>query len=699
KHGKQNVSEKESMQTIIHSTSNQQQPTINHFPKINKVPQINHNNVGTQETLLQVQELHQLINFLRNSLILYKQNFSNPADTGNLLFIYSQLSALELSRDNTMHEANNASQDIINVLQLYFKPLDDFSKEFIYYLWELTRNIFVLASKGHSETVIKSLARIIEELNTQKNETHITKSYKNIFFSNLSDTILERFDLFLSNFKDAPLTLLDKLDFIYNDLNLVKDEIEPQFPSHYNIRRFFVQEYHNQVYTWLNDVIQTDSDLDAGIIFNLIRWIRQYYLKIVSDMNVSQDLLEPQLLDGREQELIDYFLSIMRGKFQEWKTNLIKSDIKDFIERLHELDANQVTGLPGTPVLISMINQQIDLAIMSTHEKILINVIKECCQVMTDVQQTWIITLESEVRLYIEGRGEPRLLEYIIALANDEFLCSNHIEILKIRLAPLFKSSESWDPVNDELCHVKDGFLNVVTNAISTSLCIIFNDLKKPFRKMHTSKWYKDDPMSTIIFTIKDYLKHIKLCLNSHLFFMMIVTMIQNFVIAYIESMRNKDAKYNTPQCLNHMREDIRTAEKFFIQYVKQDEIHEIQRQFDPIHKLHDFLNTSREMVHVDYYSLKTLYGDIPRKFLKNILSNRYDYFTSKSINKIIKSKELDYGVYSGEPTIFSMIKVKDEDSTKELKGELDRFKGEIQQLTNGFKDLYHKYKIKQNKP
>ncbi|CAG8591716.1 7988_t:CDS:1, partial [Dentiscutata heterogama] len=36
KHGKQKDSEKESMQKIIHSTSNQQQPTINHFPKINK---------------------------------------------------------------------------------------------------------------------------------------------------------------------------------------------------------------------------------------------------------------------------------------------------------------------------------------------------------------------------------------------------------------------------------------------------------------------------------------------------------------------------------------------------------------------------------------------------------------------------------------------------------------------------------------
>ncbi|CAG8738333.1 16755_t:CDS:1, partial [Dentiscutata heterogama] len=360
------------------------------------------------------------------------QNLSSPAD--NLLFIHSQLSALEVSRDNTMHEAKFASRDVISVLQLYFKPLDDLSQEFTCYLWELTRNIFTLASNGHAKTVIKSLARIIcleEEMDVQTNETCIVKSFKNNFFSILSNTILERFELFLSKVKDAPLTLLDNLDFIYNDLNLVKDEIEPQFPLHYNVRLFFVQGYHEQVYNWLNDIMQTDLSLDAGTIFALIRWVRQYYLKIVSDMNISQDILEPELLDGREHELIDCLLSIMRSKFQEWKNNLIESDIKEFIERLYELDANKVTGLSGTPVLISMINQQIDLAIMSTHEKILANVVKECCKVMIDIQQTWMITLESEVRLYIEEKGEPRLLEYIIALANDECRCADHVENLK----------------------------------------------------------------------------------------------------------------------------------------------------------------------------------------------------------------------------------------------------------------------------
>ncbi|KAF0363399.1 exocyst complex component Sec6 [Gigaspora margarita] len=699
KHGKQKDSEKESMQKIIHSTSNQQQPTINHFPKINKVPQINHNNVGTQEIQLQVQEMHQFINRLWHSLKLHRQNSSSSAD--NLLLIHSQLSALEASRDNTMHEAKFASRDVISVLQLYFKPLDDLLQDFTCYLWELTRNIFTLASNSHAKTVIKSLARIIwleEEMDVQMNETRITKSYKNNFFSILNNTILERFELFLSKVKDAPLTLLDKLDFIYNDLNLVKDEIEPLFPSHYNIRLFFVQEYHDQVYIWLNDVMQTDLTLDAGTIFDLIRWVRQYYLKIVSDMNISQDLLEPELLDGREHELIDYLLSIMRNKFQEWKNNLIGSDIKEFVERPYELDANKVTGLSGTPVLLSMINQQIDLAIMSTHEKILADVVKECCTVMIDIQQTWMIVLESEVRLYIEEKGEPRLLEYIVALANDEYLCADHVdEKLKTKLEPLFKSKEYWDSVNVELCHVRDGFLDVVTNAISTASCIVFNDLKKPFREMHTSQWYKADPISVITVTIEDYLNHIKSCLNSHLFAMMIDTMIQKFVIAYIESMRNKNAKYRTPQCLDHMRKDIRVAENFFMQYIKHDEIN---RQFDPIHKLHNFLNTSREVVHIDYYALKTSYGDVSRKFLKNILSKRYDLITSRNINKITKSKELEYGKYTGEPTIFSMIKVNDEDASGE---QLDRFKGEVQQLSNGFKDgfkdLYYKCKTKLHRP
>ncbi|CAG8655370.1 22610_t:CDS:2 [Rhizophagus irregularis] len=618
------------MQQINNSCLEEQQPTINLLPKFNKVnfvaavPQINHNNVGTNETLEQVQEMHQFINRLQGILEQDIEDSFSPTNTNNLLFVHNYLLQLELSRDNTMQEACTASQDIINILRSYFIRLDKFSNYFTNYLWNLSKILMPLAKNGQASTIISSIAKIIE-IEEAADERAINQ----------------------------------------NQLDSKKNEIDPVFPSNYNILTFYVLAYHRNVYKCIESILQNDPDTET--ILRLIGWVRHYYTFMEKNLYFYEDLMEPNLLNGKEQSLIDDYLNLVRIKFHEWKTNLIESDIKEFTQRQNspEFDSDNFAKLPGAPILISMVRQQIDVAMKPASYQLLIDVVNECCIMMSEIQQTWINLLESELQRYLNNQEEcaDEIIIYIVALANDQLGYTDFIG----GLLNQFTSSlpeEHIKNINNLFNNLTNGFFNVATNSINTILDIIFNDLKSPFKELHTAKWYKVDTMEVIVLTLKDYTDECNLHLKSYNFYKLMINMLNRFVIAYLESMRNKAVTFRMPHCIDKMRKDIHSISQFFGQYIGAQEL---TSRLDVINKLHDFLGTSKESVHLGYYSIRKSYGDVPRKYLKYILSKRNDFdpITMMKINKILKDKAAEAGEYNGERTVFSEIVIKDLEKQK----------------------------------
>ncbi|CAB4376934.1 unnamed protein product [Rhizophagus irregularis] len=677
KHNKQKITIKENMQQINNSCLEEQQPTINLLPKFNKVPQINHNNVGTNETLEQVQEMHQFINRLQGILEQDIEDSFSPTNTNNLLFVHNYLLQLELSRDNTMQEACTASQDIINILRSYFIRLDKFSNYFTNYLWNLSKILMPLAKNGQASTIISSIAKIIEieeaaderainqnQLDSKKS-FRVIKSYRINFFYQLDNFIINLFNEKFKNHGNSLLQLLDNLDFVFDDLILVKDEIDPVFPSNYNILTFYVLAYHRNVYKCIESILQNDPDTET--ILRLIGWVRHYYTFMEKNLYFYEDLMEPNLLNGKEQSLIDDYLNLVRIKFHEWKTNLIESDIKEFTQRQNspEFDSDNFAKLPGAPILISMVRQQIDVAMKPASYQLLIDVVNECCIMMSEIQQTWINLLESELQRYLNNQEEcaDEIIIYIVALANDQLGYTDFIG----GLLNQFTSSlpeEHIKNINNLFNNLTNGFFNVATNSINTILDIIFNDLKSPFKELHTAKWYKVDTMEVIVLTLKDYTDECNLHLKSYNFYKLMINMLNRFVIAYLESMRNKAVTFRMPHCIDKMRKDIHSISQFFGQYIGAQEL---TSRLDVINKLHDFLGTSKESVHLGYYSIRKSYGDVPRKYLKYILSKRNDFdpITMMKINKILKDKAAEAGEYNGERTVFSEIVIKDLEKQK----------------------------------
>ncbi|CAG8472560.1 9914_t:CDS:2 [Diversispora eburnea] len=642
------------------------------------ISQIHRNFVATQETAQKLQEMYSTVDQIQNLLQEDKQNNYGPQ---NILYIHYQLFRLQEFRDSTMHQAKNSTQgDLIFTLEQYFQRLDELSNEFKEYLWSLTKGIMELAKNGQG-AIIVSIVKVIEaeekaderatraeqarysysDLATKfksiQTSPRVIRSYRSQFQDKLQDSISELFEDFHETFKDEPMKLLEKVDFIYNDLGMVYQEIVPRFPKRYNIFSVFVLAYHRHLYNIFDKMVK--SDPDAGTILRLIRWVRQYYKRMNKEFRVSEDILEPPLIDGNEQGLINDYLDLIKGKLVEWMNNLMNDETKDFVERSKppELDTNQLYGLSGSVIMFQMVNQQIDVAAESGQGKILADVVKVCAEVMKKSQQTWMTLLKSELKKQIEKPNDAPagFVEYVIALGNDQIRCADFTEAVVQRLQPLL-SEKYRNQITNDLNETMDGFLIIARAAKDTLLDVVFNDLKLPFSQIYTSSWYQDDPMLLIIETIKDYNNtDFQPHMNEYLLDKLMTNILERFIIAYIEAIKNKGAKFKKPECLTKTKNDVGTALTFFQQHIPPLEL---KNTFDVIDRMHQLIESNRKSIFLDYYKMKKAYGDMPNGFIEEILTKRDDLEKShvKEIMENIKAKSKETGEYTGKATIFGKI-------------------------------------------
>ncbi|CAG8854867.1 10527_t:CDS:1, partial [Gigaspora margarita] len=85
--------------------------------------------------------------------------------------------------------------------------------------------------------------------------------------------------------------------------------------------------------------------------------------------------------------------------------------------------------------------------------------------------------------------------------------------------------------------------------------------------------WYQEDPMLLIIETIKDYTNDFQTHMNEYLLDRLMSNTLERFIIAYIEAMRNKGAKFKKPDVMIRIRKDVETAFTFFQQHIPSQEL------------------------------------------------------------------------------------------------------------------------------
>lgn len=73
--------------------------------------------------------------------------------------------------------------------------------------------------------------------------------------------------------------------------------------------------------------------METKDILLVLGWVRDYY-KVMNDrLGVTEELLEPKLLDDNEAKLSRDYVKLISTKLLEWVDRLLLSEKKDFIER------------------------------------------------------------------------------------------------------------------------------------------------------------------------------------------------------------------------------------------------------------------------------------------------------------------------------------------------------------------------------
>jgi exocyst complex component 3 len=220
-----------------------------------------------------------------------------------------------------------------------------------------------------------------------------------------------------------------------------------------------------------------------------------------------------------------------------------------------------------------VINQQTDLALDSNQGSVLAKVVEEFHRSMRNTQSQWLKLIDSEFQRQIRTpeTAPPGLVEYLVALANDQVKSADFTEGLSNRLEQLV-SEKYRVAIADKLNDAMDGYLDVAKRCIQILIDTVFNDIKPAVMVLFTPSWYVDEPIHQIIETMADYMADFQARLSPSLFELLVDDIIDTFLITYLNALR-KAPKLKIPQAVNTMKEDIKKAFEFFAQYKPPNEL------------------------------------------------------------------------------------------------------------------------------
>jgi exocyst complex component 3 len=607
----------------------------------------------------------------------------------NLLTIHCELSQLNEFRDQAMYQGRN-SEDVKRTLKRYFESLDKVTEEFESCFWDLTRALLDII-RCNNPTLVVKIAKIIEleerldekSVAVQEAKSHyaeLANKFRSIrgsprklrlyyqrFEETVDQSVQEMFEQHVEKYGEDFLAMLENLDWIYDDLRLIREEVVPCMPPKWKMFEVYVKYFHKLVYDTVKNIVA--SEPDAATIIKILEWIKMYKSTMYREMGIAESKLVPALLDGKESTLIDDYLHIIVRKVEEWMDNLANTEKKEFMDRTaspdEDADGKYMSG--GASIMFQMISQQIDVAADSGQGRVLVAVVEECVRVIKNRQTEWTELLQSEAKRQIDTPEDvPNgLVEYTMALANDQVLCADYTEAILGRTEPLV-SSKYKAKISNGFNQSIDGFLDLAKFCMSIILEIVFNDLKPPLSSIFTSAWYGGSDVSRIIATLKEYTEDFQAHLNDYLFETLMEDMVVQFLKAYMGASRNKQTKFKMPAAIDQIRNDVRLAYGFFSQYIPGNVVQDYFRIFELVMTI---LSATKISFSADMDDLMAIYWDTPSwyevsfndwtyiRFVEGLINNRddLDRTSSKELLALLRARPREIAG-DREPTFMAKL-------------------------------------------
>ncbi|KAI1793430.1 exocyst complex component sec6 [Ganoderma leucocontextum] len=648
---------------------------VSTFDQISRVSMVHRNFEQTEEMVNNLLEMNSNLEMLEQMLVEDSNDIIGPAL--NLLRIHFQLNRLEAFRNQTMHQAKKSSSDTRNTLARFFERLTHLIEAFDDYILELAKNILPVVRAGNPDVVVR-LMKVVEmearedekaiaiklvkkagkmdaasKFRSMQANARMIKHYRSKVMKCITDSIQAKFDEVYTANERNPAGFLDDLVFIYKDLIRIESDVVPCFPPSYDIWSTYVREYHKALNNTLNRLVK--SEPEASVLLTLHAWIKEYK-KSMRELEIAPELLEPPLLEGKEQTLIEDYLQLIIRKLDEWSGNLMRTEVAAFTAREEppELSADGLYTTSGTVIFLDMVNQQVDLALDSNQGLVLARAIEEVNRVMRSTQDRWVKLVDTEYKKHTEKPDEVPggLVDYCIALANDQIKSADFTEALSARIEPLVGDKYKVT-IHDRLNDALDGYLDVAKKCTQTLIGIIFNDLKPAMKQLFGPTWY-EGTHAQIIETMRDYMSDYQAYLNESLFEVLVEDLLDTYLVTYLTALAN-GPKLTMPAAMERIRKDIDEAYQFFGTYKKMKDL---EPQMEVLDQVLSMLEASKSLAFLSYWSFAKIHGPCIQ-FVEALMKARSDLDRSAvsevmdSIKRKVKEENL---TDPPEPTIMKKI-------------------------------------------
>jgi len=319
------------------------------FPNINLVSQ-------TQRNFKAVESMRQNLDSFNNRLskveALLREDDKDPENMPNLLAVHYELTQLRNIRDDAIEQIGRADDSSLqSTLEDYFGRLDETIEWFDEHVGTIALNLINVLINGNNGLVVR-LAVVIEA--EEKSDKRVlalqealkdhkemaarfqsitdgakqVRGYKEKFMQAIQihadEQILEAKQAFLED----PSKLEKNLKWFFNDLNAVKQGMVPLMPKKWKILRTYGKLYHKVMHDFLIGMID-DPETSSAHMLSILNWPEKYYAKM-KKLGFKEEVLVPQVLDGREPELVREFRQLIIRFLDQWIGRIDATEKKDF---------------------------------------------------------------------------------------------------------------------------------------------------------------------------------------------------------------------------------------------------------------------------------------------------------------------------------------------------------------------------------
>lgn len=454
-----------------------------------------------------------------------------------------------------------------------------------------------------------------------------------MLLAGLRDTVSQIFDVLYEQNSQNALLLLQAMSQLDKEASLLDDAVTMVMPSIWDVSPFFTSVYQDCANDSIRKLIVNDPSPD---LFRFIATELQ--------QRTSSVILKPS-----NSVLVEHFTNHIVQKLDEWCMNLMRSETQAFTARTvaPETDADNTYSMHSAVIISRIFNQQAEHAIQSGDKLVFTKFVLRGISVLERMQAAWISLIDVEIERYLRpgasSERTPGLVEYAIALANDQFKCSLFTTSFEERYSSNVTAHDR-QAVSEAFAGLHAGYESVSTHCSDAILSNIGHDIKPAAKELFSSDWLesRSSAMAQILETIRDYLDDCREHLLPAPFAALVLKQLDDLLVLYLHRLiRAKNLKTHA---LNFIRDDITSARALFVIYMPAESVSARLQLMDRVIGL---LGVSKNLVVLEFWSFAKEEGP-NLSFVEAVLRARddMDWVDVAKIMQVLKRK------VQGEPQL-----------------------------------------------